>query len=199
MAKPTISHRLPEVGLELLYDPDASIPENLIETQFDLARDVSEYFSLTGRIKTLTEKQTACELRIIATAGKKIRYIKKRHGRGQKVKTLAIYTDFDIDLAQLHSFFRDLGRPDIYDQSVRRGAPGRFVATCKEEDREEVLHDLALRVEPLGVQTQPFDYSPFEFFVHLPTLRRLCQEAGIEIRGVRNKRFTFRVYYRELK
>jgi len=199
MAKPTtISHKLPEVGLELLYDPDATVPDNLIDIQFDLARDVADFFSLSGLIETLSAKKEFLERSIVAYAGNKIRYIKKRHGRGQKTKTLAIYTDYDIDLAQLHTFFRDIGRPDIYDQTVRRGAPGRFVATCRQEDREEVLADFANVAEKKGVLITPYNSSPFEYFVHMPMLRRLCSEAEIEIRGVRNKRFTFRVYTRDL-
>lgn len=199
MSKPTtISHKLPEVGLELLYDPDATIPDDLIDTQFDLARDVADFFSLSGLIETLTQKKELLERSIVATTGNKVRYIKKRHGRGRKTKTLAVYTDYDIDLAQLHTFFRELGRPDIYDQSVRRGAPGRFVATCRQEDREEVLADFANVAEKKGVLITPYNSSPFEYFVHMPTLRRLCSEAEIEIRGVRKNRYTFRIYSRDL-
>lgn len=193
MANETFTLKLPEVGIRLVYDADASPPPTIDEDQFDLARATADYLSLESLIKTLEEKRRLAQEKMIELAGDGIRYIKKTHGRIPRLKTIGVYCDWEIDLDKLREQLTEVGRPDIYEQCLRRGAPGRFVATYSGGNREEVLSDLMIQVEPLGVQIKPFDRQ-VEYFAHMPTLKRLCFEDGIKLRDVRIAKYRSIVY-----
>ena len=188
---------LPEVGLELVYDADASPPDDLTANQYELAKYVALYLSLHSLIETLETKKELAQEGFLKLAGKGIGYIRKRHGRKRKPKTIGAYVNWDIDLDRLRTELTEAGRHDIYDQSIRRGAPGRFIAPYTDGNREEVLADLELLVEHLGVQITPFGQK-VETFVHMPTLRKLCAPEGIKLRDVRKPSYTIKVYEEEL-
>ena len=79
---------LPEVGLELVYDADASPPDDLTANQYELAKYVALYLSLHSLIETLETKKELAQEGFLKLAGKGIGYIRKRHGRKRKTKTI---------------------------------------------------------------------------------------------------------------
>lgn len=187
---------LPEVGVELVYELDAKISDNLIEERFEIARDTAELFTLESHINSLMTKRDAVRDRLLERTGHGIRYITKRHGRKKLPKTAGVYVDWEFDLEKARTQLQEAGRLDIFEQAVCRQTPGRFVAFYKEGDRDMVLHDIELAVERFGVEVKPF-LRQEEPTLHYKTLQRLCFEDQIQLRGVKSARYTVQIYDRK--
>lgn len=195
MAK-RIHIKLRDVSVELVYELDAKIPDNLIEEQFEIARDTAELFTLESHLNSLLAKRDAVRDRLLKRTGHGIRYITKRHGRKKLPKTAGVYVDWEFDLEKARTQLQEAGRLDIFEEAVCRQTPGRFVAYYKEGDRDMVLHDVELAVERFGVEVKPF-LRQEEPTLHYRTLQRLCFEDQIRLRGVKSARYTIQIYDQE--
>ena len=184
---------LPEVGVELVYELDAKIPDDILDRRSEIAKYTAELFTLESHMDSLEKRRDAVRNRLLKQTGHGVRYVKKRHGRKKLLKTIAVYVDWELDLEKARVQLQEAGRPDIYERSVCRKTPGRFVAFYKEGDRDMVLHDIELAVERLGVDIKPF-LRQEEPTLHFKTLQRLCFEDRIKLRGVESASYTVQVY-----
>ena len=187
---------LPEVGVELVYEIDAKISADLLEKQFEIAKDTAELFTLESHINSLATKRDAVRDRLLERTGHGVRYITKRHGRKKLPKTAGVYVDWKFDLEKARTQLQEAGRLDIFEQAVCRQTPGRFVAFYREGDRDMVLHDIEQAVEPFGVEIKPF-LRQEEPTLHYQTLQRLCFKDQIQLRGVKSPRYTVQIYDQE--